>query len=424
MKHTLSLAVLFVCTSVANAQAIEINRANLRSLVDKYSPSVRAAKSSVELARAKKREATADLRPNITQKIERAQNYQEESAGFGGTSFPTEFYSTQSSLTLSLALDVFGSKRSLTSQRGFLVSAEESNFIQTTSTASFAAERSLIDYSQRLALAEAAKADLKESQARLDRTKKRFEQGLVSQFEVLQSESDVATYEASLSEAVSNVQLALLDLRGAIGIAPNEEIRVEPETYDFKKVPTSQVEGGTPLHPSLVALQNEVEASRQAVRNANLASRPSFSLSVSYVNNDSPVRLGGQQSGAITLSISTPIADGGSRRARADQEKAALEKSIASLEAKRIELDTKTSTAHQTFIARADKYRSLLLAETKATEALRTAQKRYEAGVATQGYLDLVAAETTLVRARTNTIGAYFDLQRSQIDIREATGAR
>lgn len=82
------------------------------------------------------------------------------------------------------------------------------------------------------------------------------------------------------------------------------------------------------------------------------------------------------------------------------------------------------STAHQTFIARAEKYRSLLVAETKAVVALRIAQKRFESGVSNQGYLDLVSAETTVIRARTNTIGAFLDLQRSQIDIREATSAR
>lgn len=202
--------------------------------------------------------------------------------------------STQTSFALNLALEIFGLKRSSVSQKAFIVIAEESNLLNSQLCATFSAERALIDYSHRNALAVAAMADLEEASVRLERAKKRFDQGVVSQFEVLQSESDVTGYQANVTEANSNVEIALLNLRNSIGIDPKEEIGVMAEDYDFSKVPTMVEQGDPTKHPSLITLQNEIQASRQAVKNAEIARRPSVTLSVSYLNNDGPVRWGGQ----------------------------------------------------------------------------------------------------------------------------------
>ncbi len=76
--------------------------------------------------------------------------------------------------------------------------------------------------------------------------------------------------------------------------------------------------------------------------------------------------------------------------------------------------------AYYNFAASADRIAATASSVQEAEEGLRIVQKRYESGMTT--FVDVLGAETSLIRARTNALQAVYDNNIAEAELRLAMG--
>jgi outer membrane protein len=271
---------------------------------------------------------------------------------------------------------------------------------------------------------EIAEASMKTAQAIQNRSKDRFESGVIVESDLLSAQVRLATRKQEFIRAQNNLALARAQLGTSLGIATENEF--DPaEALAERNLPTTTLEEAekkaVELRPDLKRIRSEEAAQQQSVSIAKSSFGPKVNAFAGW-EADNPTFLagGGGNNWLAGIEVKVDLFDGGARKARlsherAMQEKVAAVKEMATdatrLEVRRAyyELD---SARQQVEVARATIAAS--------QESLRINQNRYDSGLST--ITDLLAAEEAARRTQAEYWEAVYRYHTGYANLELASG--
>jgi outer membrane protein len=250
---------------------------------------------------------------------------------------------------------------------------------------------------------ELAEQSMKTAQAILDRSKDRFETGVVVESDLLTAQVRLATRKQELIRAQNNLALARAQLGTSMGISTESEF--DPtEALEERNLPATTLEEAEKkaleLRPDLKRIRSDEAAQQQSVSIAKSSFGPRLNAFAGW-EADNPTFLagGGGNNWLAGIEVQFDLFQGGAKRARLSHERAVQEKVAAvkematdaiRLEVRRAYYDLDTAR-RQVEVARAT--------ITQSQESLRINQNRYDSGLST--ITDLLAAEEATRRSQT-----------------------
>jgi outer membrane protein TolC len=250
---------------------------------------------------------------------------------------------------------------------------------------------------------ELAEQSMKTAQAILDRSKDRFETGVVVESDLLTAQVRLATRKQELIRAQNNLALARAQLGTSMGISTESEF--DPtEALEERNLPATTLEEAEKkaleLRPDLKRIRSDEAAQQQGVSIAKSSFGPRLNAFAGW-EADNPTFLagGGGNNWLAGIEVQFDLFQGGAKRARLSRERAVQEKVAAvkematdaiRLEVRRAYYDLDTAR-RQVEVARAT--------ITQSQESLRINQNRYDSGLST--ITDLLAVEEATRRSQT-----------------------
>ena len=267
-------------------------------------------------------------------------------------------------------------------------------------------------------------------QEQLKTTTDRFDAGTVSSFEKLRAEVAVANAKAPLITARNDYRLAIEALRQALGFTTNrrDDIRKIPDfvgTLDYTPVNFDLQAAFDAAHanrPDLERLAKLTAAREESVTTARSNYYPSVSAFGGYEMRRGATNSLGDAADGFLVGVQSQwnIFDGRATAGRVSQARSAVEQSrLAETEAQlAAEVDVRRAFSQwQQASELADASKKVV---EQATEAVRLANARYNAGTSTQ--LDVLQAQVDLTTARTNQLQAYYGYNVAVASLRKAMG--
>lgn len=260
----------------------------------------------------------------------------------------------------------------------------------------------------------------------------RFEAGTVSNFEKLRAEVSVANARVPLITARNEHRLAIETLRQALGFTTNtaDSLRKVPEfagTLQFTPIQFDLAAAFDAAHahrPDLQRLAKLTEVREQDVRTQRAGYYPTLGIGAGYQVKNHPYG-GNQFSEALdgwTLGLQSnwAIFDGRATAGRVAQAKSVLTQTRLTLAEARLAADVEVRRAFSEWQQATELAEASQRVVEQATEAVRLANARYNAGTGTQ--LDVLQAQVDLTTARTNQIQAFYAYNIAVASLRKAMG--
>lgn len=257
---------------------------------------------------------------------------------------------------------------------------------------------------------------LEEAERNLRDTELREEVGVGTRFDVLRAEVQVANARQTLTQAISQQQIAQRVLAQRLNVPPNINLTTLPVT----------IAGSWPfsLEESIVlAYQNRAELeqllvlrefSAQQREIALSATRPEVGLFANYSLQQfftADPTTGLDDGFNIGAQLTWRLYDGGAAQAGAVQDELEIEISETQYSQTRNAIRVAVEEAYFDLQANQENIDTASLAVDQAREALELAQLRFEAGVGTQ--LDVLSATSDLTQAEGNLVSAKLDYNRA-----------
>ena len=260
---------------------------------------------------------------------------------------------------------------------------------------------------------EVAEQAMQTATAILERSKNRFESGVVVESDSLSAQVRLATRKQELIRAQNNLSMARAQLSAAMGLSTQSDFEPSDELTE-RNLPATPLEElekqAIEKRPDLKRIRSEEAAQQQSVMIAKSSFGPRVNAFADWeADNPTLVAGGGGNNWMAGIEVQFDLFEGGAKKAqllreRATQEKVAAMKEMATdaarLEVRRAYYDV-DATRQQLEVARAS------IAESQ--ESLRINRDRYEAGLST--VTDLLAAEDAARRTQTDyweTVCRYY----------------
>jgi outer membrane protein len=269
-----------------------------------------------------------------------------------------------------------------------------------------------------------AAQSMKTAQAILDRSKDRFESGVVVESDLLSAQVRLATRKQELIRAQNGLALARAQLSTALGISSENEF--DPaEALVERNLPATTLEEAekktVELRPDLKGIRSEEAAQQLSVSIAKSSFGPRVNAFAGWeADNPTLVAGGGGNNWLAGIEVQLDLFEGGAKRARLSHERAMQEKVGAAkemaidatrLEVRRAYYDL-DSARQQVEVARAT------IAESQ--ESLRINQNRYDSGLST--ITDLLAAEEAARRSQAQYWEAVYRYHTGYANLELASG--
>ena len=267
-------------------------------------------------------------------------------------------------------------------------------------------------------------------QEQLKTTSDRFAAGTVSSFEKLRADVAVANAKAPLITARNDYRLAIEALRQALGFTTNkdEALRKIPDfigTLEYTPVQFDLQAAFDAAHtnrPDLQRLAKLTAAGEESVTTARAGTKPTVSVFGGYeLRKGASNSLGDSPDGLVGgIQSQWNIFDGRATAGRVAQAKSAVEQSrLGEIEAQ-LAAEVEVRRAYSLWQEATELADASQKVVEQATEAVRLANARYNAGTSTQ--LDVLQAQVDLTTARTNQIQAYYGYDVAVASLRKAIG--
>lgn len=263
---------------------------------------------------------------------------------------------------------------------------------------------------------------LETSSANVKLAEARFKAGAVLQSDLLRARVQEAEVKEMVTRAESGVTLSLANLNFAMGVS-------QQEAYDVSgnlaaKEPEKNLDALTgealALRPDLVSLGFNRKNAEAGVSQARTDYAPTLSIMGQTDWNSGRPAGDDAKSWAVMAVLQWNIFDGlvtssnvkqaaaqaGRMRAMEDQMKAAVQLQV--------------KQAYYGLQASRDRITATASSVQEAEEGLRIVQKRYEVGMT--NFVDVLGAESALIRARTGALQALYDNNVADAELKLATG--
>ena len=258
----------------------------------------------------------------------------------------------------------------------------------------------------------------------------RFDAGTVSSFEKLRAEVAVANAKVPLITARNNSRLALEALRLALGFTTpqTESIRKEPsilgtlaftpQSFDRQ----AAFDAARTNRPDPERIAKLADAREEAVTAARSSLYPNVAAFGGWALRKGSTNSFGDSSNGWLVGVQSQwnVFDGRATQGRVVQAKSALAQTRLTLTEARLAVDVEVSRAHSQWQQATELAEASARVVEQATESVRLANARYNAGTGTQ--LDVLSAQVDLTTARTNQIQAFYSYNVAVATLRKAMG--
>ncbi|HEY6937042.1 MAG TPA: TolC family protein [Terriglobales bacterium] len=268
-----------------------------------------------------------------------------------------------------------------------------------------------------------AEQSVKTAQSILDRSRARYESGVVVQSDLLSAQVRLASRQEELIRARNNVAFAAAQLDTAIGIPADQQFHLSQ----------SLSEGSLP-QAALTDLEQRALASRPDLKQIE-AQQMAQERSMSIARSAFGPRLnafGGWETESATLSqvqgnnwvagleLQVDLFQGGARKAQLTREKALGERIAAAHQAAGDQVRLEVRRAWYDFDSARQQVVVAQAAVGQAEESMRINQNRYDAGITT--ITDLLTIEEAVRRAQTDYWEAVYRQRTSYANLELAAG--
>lgn len=401
-------------------QAVEIAFAN--------SPDIRIAADQVRKAGGAVREAKAAFRPTLNAAGTHARQGPKASVTLPefGTVEIVPGSQTSFSASVQAPLDVFGRLPRVEEVTGGALRIEHLNFSNTAEQLILDVKAAFFNLLRAQGQEEVARAAVEAAAERLANTEARYRAGTVAKFDVTRAEVEVANLTQRLIETGAAVETARAALNRQMGIdtaAPTEVVAPQIALGPPEAPKPELVAQALERRPIVEIARAGVQVGESTVRLERMGRKPFLSAGGAY-NFDAKTSgfSGSNESWRAMLELRIPVWDGGVTSARVEQ---AAAQTAAARDALRqvelgvaLEVRTAALDLEQASRRAATTAKNVELAE----EALRLANVRYEAGIAT--LVEVTDAESSLTQARVNLVNARYDHATALARLQRATSTQ
>lgn len=411
---------LLVPTQPAEVEILGTQPLSLETAIDlayRNSETLRAAQLQLERSQAGLRAQQATLLPTVDLGAD-LQTTNSSGSGSGGGNVDLTATTLGATLRTDYDLGLSGERSARIRAAERQVRVTELQLEQTredlrlnTTTDYYAVQEAIEQIRINQAFLEAAERNLRDTQLR-------EEVGVGTRFDVLQAEVQVANARQTLTQAISQRQIAQRQLARRLNIQP---------TIDLTTLAVN-IAGAWPLsleESIVLAFQNRAELEQflverelnDAQRQASLAAiRPSLGVFAQYggqslLTSSSGASLSIDDGFSVGAQLNWRLFDGGAARATAAQSEIDIETDESEFESARNDIRVQVEEAYYTLVSNQSNIDTATVAVNQAEEALELANLRFNAGVGTQ--LEVINAIRDLTEAQGNLVTAVLEYNRA-----------
>ncbi len=275
------------------------------------------------------------------------------------------------------------------------------------------------------ALVSVARDSVQLARSTVKQVESRYRGGLIVKSEVMEARVRVSSLQEEVVRVEHRRRVAAVALQHAIGLDEEadaaESLPSEVSGADSVPVPGVETDVALERRPDYRAMVREVRRAEIGSRLARSALYPNINLQGSYeLNGTAPISSNGSSGYAALAVVSLNLFNGLSDSANIRKARAQEEKMREQAAAKRREIEVEVTDALAGVAGAAERIKVAEAALAQATDSLRVARNRYEAGLSP--LLDLLAAEQVLNQAKQARLRASHDRQVSEARLALVTG--
>ena len=271
---------------------------------------------------------------------------------------------------------------------------------------------------------EVAEQSMETAQAILDRSKDRFESGVVVESDYLSAQVRLATRKQEIIHSQNNLALARAQLSTIMGVSTETEF--DPtDTLAERSLPTTSLEEAEKQamerRPDLKRVRSEEAAQQQSVSIAKSAFGPRVNAFAGW-EADNPTFLAGEggNNWLAGIEVQFDLFEGGAKRAQLSRERAIQEKVVAAKEMANDAVRLEVRRAYYDLDEARQQIEVARATITESQESLRINQNRYESGLST--ITDLLAVEEASRRSQTDYWEAVYRYHTGYANLELASG--
>lgn len=272
--------------------------------------------------------------------------------------------------------------------------------------------------------------ELFEEQLRTE--KNRLEAGMVSDYNVLRAEVDLANSKTPFIRARNQYKISWEELHRQLGIddleekggkAPPRKLSGKLTYAPFSVALEEAIRTAEEKRPELERAKLMIDAEEQGVKFERADYYPSIGVFGAYGYDKSRFTddFNDENHGwVVGTQLSWNLFDGLRTMAKVDQAQSNLSQARISYAQLRQSIRVDLRRVHSSFVEAGELVQASSKVVESASEALRLARTRYDSGAAT--YLDLLDSQVALTQARTNQVQALHDYNLAWAALKQAMG--
>jgi len=250
----------------------------------------------------------------------------------------------------------------------------------------------------------------------------RYKAGAVLQSDLLRAKVQYAEVKEMATRSENNVKLAMAGLNFAMGVSQGSEYDISGtlSPQDRKVEMNSLIGEAEAGRPDLLSMGLNRKNADASVSMARADYMPSLNLMGQVDWNSGKIGGDDAKSWAMMAVLQWNLFDGLATRSRTREALAASGKMRALEEQTRSAIQLQVRQSYYNITASLDRIAAMSSSVREAEEGLRIVQRRYETGMTT--FVDVLGAESALIRARTNELQALYDNNIAQAELKLAVG--
>lgn len=273
-------------------------------------------------------------------------------------------------------------------------------------------------------------ASYKVAEESVNNTTKMFEQGLVSEYDKLSADVQLASLKPQLLQVENGLKLAEMQLKVLMGVDVNEPIKFEGRLSDYESDLFNELmllKSDTSLEDNSTLKQLDIQR-RQLVlaeKLNKLGYIPTLALQLgggytAMPDHFNPFKTQYFGSSSLTLAFSWNVWDGGAKLMKTRQNKLQLENLDTQIENVKRQLELAINSSLNGIETAAEQVVSTKENVFSAEKAFGISQKRYEVGSGTM--LEMNSSETQLLNARLQYVQSIYDFLTNRASLEETLG--
>ncbi|MEY3554359.1 MAG: TolC family protein [Microcystis aeruginosa G13-01] len=404
-------------------QPITLNQAIELAL--KNNQTLQTARINLEIARAQLKEQQAALLPtasaeaSITQDQSALAQRQNELAG---TDNPEDSTNLQGNVQIVYGVYTGGERAAQIKRAEKVIRQQELEVERVSEQTRFDATDAYYELQRGDAQVAIAQASIEDASQSLRDAQLLEQAGLGTRFAVLQAEVDLANANQDLTRAISNQRISRRRLAQILSVGQHIELTAADEIREAGT-------WGLSLDDSIVlAYKNRAELEQQLLQREISAEDRSIAISAVIpqvdllgeynVLNDLSDEAGFGDGFTVRGRIRWTFFDGGRAFARARQAERNIDRADTEFSLRRNEIRLQVEESYYSLISNQENIKTSQKSIESATESLRLARLRFQAGVGTQ--TDVINSQRDLTDARSRYLQAIVDYNRSLNSLQRA----